>query len=54
MDLTSKEDILAYLSDIPQDALLLPEHFMKACAEVKFREEDYKRLKVGVEKEMGL
>lgn len=54
MALSSQDDVLTYLSELPQDALLLPEHFMKACAEVKFREEDYRRLKAGVEKEMGV
>jgi hypothetical protein len=31
---------------------LLPENYMKACSEVRFKEEDYKRLRSGVEKEM--
>lgn len=54
MDLPSKSDILGYLGDLPQDALLLPEHFIKACSEVRFREEDYRKLRSGVQKEMGL
>lgn len=54
MEIPTKNGILEYLQDLPQDALLLPEHFMKACTEVKFREEDYKKLRNGVEKEMGL
>lgn len=47
-------DILAYLRDIPQDALLLPEGFMKACENVRFKEEDMRRMRTGVEKELGL
>ena len=43
-----------YLHDLPQVSLLLPENFIKACDKVRFREEDYKRLRVSVEKEMGL
>jgi hypothetical protein len=50
----TKEAILGYLHDLPQDSLLLPENFIKACDKVRFREEDYKRLRVSVEKEMGL
>ena len=50
----TKEAILGYLLDLPQDSLLLPEHFMKACEKVRFREEDYKRLRGAVEKEMEL
>lgn len=46
--------ILAYLDDLPHDALLLPESFMRACEQVKFREEDYRKLKGSVEKELGL
>lgn len=54
MAFNTKDEIVDYLANLPQDALLLPEHFMKACAEVKFREEDYRRLRAGVEKEMAL
>jgi hypothetical protein len=49
-----KEAILAYLHDLPQDSLLLPENFMRSCEKVRFREEDYKKLRGAVEKEMGL
>jgi len=34
--------------------LLLPENFMRACEKVRFREEDYKKLRTAVEKEMGV
>ena len=44
--------IIAYLTALPQDALLLPDSFMKACENVKFREEDYRKLRGGVEKEV--
>ncbi|KAI9639156.1 putative rab GTPase activator [Dioszegia hungarica] len=47
-------DVLAYLRDLPQDALLLPEGFMKACENVKFKEDDMKRMRAGVEKELGI
>lgn len=47
-------DVLGYLKDLPQDALLLPEGFMKACENVKFKEDDMKRLRGGVEKDLGL
>jgi hypothetical protein len=52
MAFSTPSEVLAYLNDLPQDALLLPENFMKACSEVKFKDEDYKRLRAGVEKEM--
>ncbi|RXK39913.1 hypothetical protein M231_02847 [Tremella mesenterica] len=48
-----KQDVLDYLNDLPQDSLFLPETFMKACDMVKFKEEDWRRLRVGVEKEIN-
>jgi hypothetical protein len=53
MAFQTKAEVMSYLEDLPQDALLLPENFMKACSEVRFKEEDYKRLRAGVEKEMS-
>ena len=47
------EAVLGYMRNLPQDGLLLPESFMKACDNVKFKEEDLRRLRVGVEKELG-
>jgi alanine-alpha-ketoisovalerate/valine-pyruvate aminotransferase len=49
--LNTAEEILKYLDNLPQDALLLPENYMKACMEVRFKEEDYKRLRAGVGKD---
>lgn len=46
------KSIVAYLTNLPQDALLLPDSFMKACENVKFREEDYRKLRGAVEKEV--
>lgn len=47
--LKSKDEILRFLNDMPQDALLLPETFMKACGDVKLRDEDLKKLREGIE-----
>ena len=44
--------VLGYLRDLPQDSLVLPETFMKACENVKFKEEDLKRLRTKVEQEI--
>lgn len=49
MALKSRDEILRFLNDLPQDALLLPETFMKACGDVKLRDEDLKKLREGVE-----
>jgi hypothetical protein len=46
--LNTAEEVLNYLDNLPPDALLLPENYMKACMEVRFKEEDYKRLRAGV------
>ncbi|ORX35590.1 rab-GTPase-TBC domain-domain-containing protein [Kockovaella imperatae] len=48
----TKSAILEYLEHLPQDSLLLPENFMKATERVKFKDDDWKRLRVGVEKEL--
>lgn len=50
----AREPVLSYLRDLPQDSLLLPETFMRACERVKFRDEDWQKLRGSVEKEMGL
>jgi hypothetical protein len=47
----NKQAILGYLYDLPQDSLLLPENFMKACENVKFRDDDLKRMRAAVEKD---
>lgn len=44
--------ILEYLNDLPQDSLFLPETFIKACGDVKLKEEDLKRLRGKVEAEI--
>ncbi len=49
----SRDAILHYLRDLPQDSLLLPGTFMRACERVRFREEDWRKLRGSVEKEMG-
>lgn len=49
MALKNKQDILAYLHNLPQDGLVLPETFMKACGDVKLRDEDLAKLREGVE-----
>ncbi|WVQ79628.1 hypothetical protein IAT38_001728 [Cryptococcus sp. DSM 104549] len=46
--------VLGYLQNIPQDSLLLPENFMKACEAVKFDEKDYKKMRAAAEKEVGV
>jgi hypothetical protein len=45
--------ILDYLANIPQDSLLLPENFMRSAEKVKFRDEDWKKLRASVEKEVA-
>jgi hypothetical protein len=47
----NRQAILAYLRDLPQDSLLLPETFMRGCENVRFKEEDLKRMRAAVEKE---
>ena len=49
----TKEAIVGYLHNLPQDSLLLPENFMRACDKVRFKEEDYRRLRKSAEKEVG-
>jgi hypothetical protein len=48
----TKQAVLGYLRDLPQDSLMLPENFMKAAGEVRFREADYARMRGVMEKEM--
>ena len=50
----NREVVLEYLLNPPQDSLFLPETFMRACERVKFREEDWRKLRSAVEKEMGV
>ena len=50
----NRQVVLDYLLNPPQDSLFLPEMFMRACERVKFREEDWRKLKGAVEKEMGV
>ncbi|WVO15266.1 hypothetical protein L204_102922 [Cryptococcus depauperatus] len=47
-----RDTILEYLFKLPQDSLLLPSHFMKACEAVKFDQKDYRNMKAAVEREM--
>ena len=50
----TRSAIMDYLEDLPQDSLLLPENFMKATERVKFKEEDWKKLRAGVEKDLKM
>lgn len=45
--------IVAYLQHLPQDSLLLPETFMRACDQVKLRDEDLKKLRTSVKAQMA-
>ncbi|ODO08308.1 hypothetical protein L198_00031 [Cryptococcus wingfieldii CBS 7118] len=42
--------VLEYLQNLPQDSLMLPENFMKACEGVRYEEKEYKRTRAAVEK----
>jgi hypothetical protein len=46
----SSEAIISYLLHLPQDALLAPENVIKACDQVKLRNEDLVKLRAGAEK----
>ncbi|KAK8864699.1 hypothetical protein IAR55_001951 [Kwoniella newhampshirensis] len=48
----SQSAILAYLHDLPQDSLLLPENLMKVCEGIKFDEKDWRKLRDRVEMEV--
>lgn len=43
-----KRAVLGYLTHLPQDSLLLPDNFMRACDAVKLREEDLKKMRASV------
>jgi hypothetical protein len=47
-----RREILDYLRDLPQDSLLLPDTFMRACDQVKLRDEDLKKLRASVKEQM--
>ncbi|ODN97903.1 hypothetical protein I350_07538 [Cryptococcus amylolentus CBS 6273] len=46
------DSVLAYLQNLPQDSLMLPENFMKACEGVRYEEKEYRRTRAAVEKEL--
>lgn len=44
--------VLGYLRNLPQDSLLLPDTFMRACEEVKLRDDDLKKLRASVKEQL--
>ncbi|ODO08309.1 hypothetical protein L198_00032 [Cryptococcus wingfieldii CBS 7118] len=46
------DSVLEYLQNLPQDSLMLPENFMKACEGVRYEEKEYRRTRAAVEKEL--
>ncbi|TYJ52193.1 hypothetical protein B9479_007208 [Cryptococcus floricola] len=44
------DSVLEYLHNLPQDSLMLPENFMKACEGVRYEEKEYRRTRATVEK----
>jgi len=48
----TQKAIVDYLQHLPQDSLLLPETFMKACDQVKLRDEDLKKLRASVKAQL--
>ncbi|ORY26333.1 rab-GTPase-TBC domain-domain-containing protein [Naematelia encephala] len=50
----TRPDITAYLDDLPQDSLLLPETFFRAADKVRFKDDDLSKLRTGVKKDLGL
>ncbi|KAL1411371.1 hypothetical protein Q8F55_002327 [Vanrija albida] len=46
--------VLGYLRNLPQDSLLLPDTFMRACEEVKLRDDDLKKLRSSVKEQLAL
>ncbi|WOO81227.1 Carabin [Vanrija pseudolonga] len=46
--------VLGYLRNLPQDSLLLPDTFMRACEEVKLRDDDLKKLRASVKEQLML
>lgn len=49
----TRDAVLNYLLHLPQDSLLLPETFMRACDEVKLRDEDLKKLRSSVKVQLA-
>jgi hypothetical protein len=45
--------VVDYLRHLPQDSLLLPETFMRACDQVKLRDVDLKKLRKSVKGQMA-
>lgn len=45
--------VVGYLRNLPQDSLLLPENFMRACDQVKLRDEDLRKLRINVKHELA-
>lgn len=45
--------ILNYLHHLPQDSLLLPDTFMRACDQVKLRDDDLKKLRSSVKDQLA-
>lgn len=45
--------ILNYLHHLPQDSLMLPDTFMRACDQVKLRDDDLKKLRASVKDQLA-
>lgn len=50
----NREAVLGYLRDLPQDSLLLPEVFIKACDKVRLQNQDLLKMRAVAEKELGV
>ncbi|WVQ77904.1 hypothetical protein IAR50_007610 [Cryptococcus sp. DSM 104548] len=46
------DSVLEYLHHLPQDSLVLPGNFMKACEGVRYEEKEYRKTRAAVEKEL--
>lgn len=49
----NKKAVLDYLHHLPQDSLLLPDNFMRACDAVKLRDEDLKKMRTSVKEKIA-
>lgn len=49
----TKAAIVDYLQHLPQDGLLLPDTFMRACDQVKLRDDDLRKLRISVSAQMS-
>lgn len=49
----TSHDVLSYLHRLPQDNLLLPDTFIRACDAVKLTDGDLKKLRTSVKASLG-